>query len=231
MTKYYWWESEITAVDEGAMKDIIRDTLYDLVEKLDKSENMETFHFLRYNGDRKLIRFRICALSQDNLKKLEDIANDTFATDSSGNIKRTDSHPFDESGECAKHGGEQGWRAVAKFLEASSLFVINVMRGYSSGSVSMNPVEYSSCNHYLYNQLGCSYTQEGAIHLVAAFRYFEEQIKESVSDINLRNNLLSSLDKIQVDTFLKINNLVSRYQINISRNQNGIYRIRGLPKY
>ena len=231
MTEYYWWEYKIIAANEDAMNVIIRDILYDLVEKLDKSENMETFHFLRYNEDRKLIRFRICALSQDNLQKLEDIANDIFATDSSGHIERIISHPFDESKEYAKHGGEQGWRAVAKFLEASSRLAMIALCGYSSGNISMNPVDYSSCSHYLYNQLGCSYIQEGAIHLVTAFSYFEVYIKESERDINLRNNLLLSLDKIRVDTFSKTNNLVSRYQIIISRNPNGIYQIRGLPKY
>ena len=211
MIEYYWREYEIIAVNEGAMNDIIRDTLYDLVEKLDKYEKMETFHFLRYNGNRKLIRFRICALSQDILKKLEDIANDTFATDSSGNIERYPSHPFDESEEYAKHGGKQRWRAVAKFLEASSRFVMRVMREYSSGNVKMaDPcADYSSYSHYLYNQLGCSYLQEAENHLKEVFFYLGEHIKkEAENDINLRNNLLSSLNKIQRDTFSKIKNLV-----------------------
>lgn len=204
MTEYYWCEHEIIAVDEDAMNVIIRDTIYDLVEKLDKSEIIETFHFLRYNGDRKLIRFRICALSQDNLKKLEDIANATFAADSSGNIGSWDFHPFDESGEYANHGGEQGWRAVAKFLEASSRFVLSVMREYSSGNIKTNPVNYFYCSHYLYNQLGYSYIQEAEKRLNAAFFYLEEHIK-SKSDTNSRNKLLSQLNQIKKDTFSKIN--------------------------
>ncbi|MCK4398302.1 MAG: hypothetical protein KAV25_04850 [Methanophagales archaeon] len=193
------------------MNVIIRDKLYDLVEKSDKPEIMETFHFLRYNGDRKLIRFRICALSQDNLQKLEDIANATFATDLSGNIESYTSHPFDESDEYAKHGGKQRWRAVAKFFEASSRFVMRAMREYSLGNVKMaDPCDdYSSYSHYLYNQLGCSYLQEAENHLKEAFFYLEEHIKkEAGNDINLRNNLLSSLNKIQRDTFSKIKNLV-----------------------